>query len=151
MRPTRQQRSRRSNRQRGTALVELALVLPLLLLLSLMVMEGGEMIRTHIVLNNAAREGARFSTLQENQGNIAGIQQVVTDYAALNGVTIPASEITVVQTDTIPGPGGTLMWGSQVTVQHPYTMNYVPRLPGAKVGTTTLLYGRAEFRNFYGF
>lgn len=149
MRPTREQRTRKQNRQRGTALVEFAIVLPLLLLLSLMVMEGGQMIRTHIILNNAAREGARFSAVQDNIGNVAGIKQVVTDYAALNGVTIPASEITVVQADPIPGPGGVLMTASQVTVQHPYTMNYVPRLPGAQVGTTTLLFGRAEFRNLY--
>jgi Flp pilus assembly protein TadG len=149
MRPTRGPRPRISNRQRGAALVELAVVLPLLMLLSLMVMEGGQMIRTHIILNNAAREGARFSAVQDNIGNIAGIKQVVTDYAALSGVTVSANEITVVQADPIPGPGGALMTASQVTVQHPYTLNYVPRLPGAQVGTTTLLFGRAEFRNFY--
>jgi Flp pilus assembly protein TadG len=148
MRPTRQH-SRKWDRQRGTALVELAVVLPLLLLLSLMVMEGGAMIREHIIVNNAAREGARFSSLPENAGNVAGIKQVVTDYAALNRVTIPAGEITVTQTEAIPGPDGVFMAGSRVTVQHPYTMTYVPRLPGAQVGTVTLLYGRAEFRNLY--
>lgn len=135
--------------ERGTALVELAIMLPLLLLLSLLVMEGGEMIRQHIVVNNAAREGARFSTLPENNGNLSGIKQVVTDYAATNGVTVPAAQVTVIQNDPVPGANGVLMNASRVTVQHPFTMLYVPKLPGAQVPTVTVLYGRAEFRNFY--
>jgi Flp pilus assembly protein TadG len=135
--------------ERGTALVELAIVMPLLLLLSLMVMEGGAMIRTHIVINNAAREAARFSSLEENAGNVAGIQQVAVSYAAMNNVTISAAEVTVTQTLTVPGPNGVLMTASEVTVQHPYTMLYVPKLPGAQVNAITVLFGRAVFRNFY--
>ena len=137
------------NRQRGTALVELAVVLPLLLLLSLMVMEGGAMIRTHIVLNNAAREGARFSTLEENANKVDEIKQVVVSYAGMNGVTISAAEVAVNQTVVVPGPNGVFMTASEVTVQHPYTMNYVPKLPGAQVSEITVLFGRAVFRNFY--
>jgi Flp pilus assembly protein TadG len=147
MRPTERLRKRRP--ERGTALVELAVMLPLLLLLSLMVMEGGEMIRTHVVINNAAREGARFSSLPENVGNVDGIKQVVAAYAAMNRVTIPVGEVTVLQEDPIVGPAGIWMTASRVTVQHPYTMNYVPKLPGAQVSEITLLYGRAEFRNLY--
>jgi Flp pilus assembly protein TadG len=135
--------------ERGTALVELAIVTPLLLLLSLTVMEGGAMIRTHIVINNAAREGARFSSLEENAGNVSGIQQVVVSYAAMNGVTISAAKVAVTQTVAVPGPNGVWMTASEVTVQHPYTMEYVPRLPGAQVGEITMLFGRAVFRNFY--
>jgi Flp pilus assembly protein TadG len=135
--------------ERGTALVELAIVTPLLLLLSLMVMEGGDMIRTHIVINNAAREAARFSSLEENAGNISEIQQVAVSYAAMNGVTISAAEVTVTQTLAVPGPNGVLMTASEVTVQHPYDLQYVPKLPGAQVGEITVLFGRAVFRNFY--
>lgn len=142
-------RMRSRHPERGTALVELAIVTPLLLLLSLMVMEGGAMIRTHIILNNAAREGARFSSLEENKGNVAGIQQVVANYATMNGVTVPAAEVTVTQTLAVPGPNGVWIQASEVTVQHPYTLVYVPRLPGAQVGTITVLFGRAVFRNFY--
>lgn len=149
MRRTERTRLRQRCPERGTALVELAVMLPLLLLLSLMVMEGGAMIRTHIIINNAAREGARFSSLAENNGNVAGIKQVVSDYAAMNGVTVPAGEVTVLQTDPVPGPNGVLMESSRVTIQHPFTMNFVPKLPGAQVDATTLLYGRAEFRNLY--
>jgi Flp pilus assembly protein TadG len=142
-------RMRSRSPERGTALVELSIVMPLLLLLSLMVMEGGAMIRTHIVINNAAREAARFSSLEENAGNVAGIQQVAVSYAAMNGVTISAAEVTVTQTVAVPGLNGVLMTASEVTVQHPYTMLYVPRLPGSQVNAVTVLFGRAVFRNFY--
>jgi Flp pilus assembly protein TadG len=47
-------------RQRGTQILELALVLPVLALIVFIVLEGGELSRAHTVLNNAAREGARF-------------------------------------------------------------------------------------------
>src|SRR4029078_11960443 len=99
-------RMRSRSPERGTGLVELSIVMPLLLLLSIMVMEGGAMIRTHIVINNAAREAARFSSLEENAGNVAGIQQVAVSYAAMNNVTISAAEVTVTQTLTVPGPNG---------------------------------------------
>lgn len=142
-------RMRSLHPEQGTALVELAVVTPLLLLLSLMVMEGGAMIRTHVVVNNAAREGARFSSLEENAGNIAGIQQVVVSYAAMNGVSVSAAEVTVAQSVAVPGPNGVWMTASEVTVRHPYVLEYVPKLPGAQVGQVTVLFGRAVFRNFY--
>jgi Flp pilus assembly protein TadG len=135
--------------ERGTALVELAIVTPLLLLLGLMVMEGGDMIRTHIVINNAAREAARFSSTEDQHSSISDIQQVAVSYAAMNGVTISAAEVTVNQTLVVPGPNGVLMTASEVTVQHPYDLKYVPKLPGAQVSEITVLFGRAVFRNFY--
>jgi hypothetical protein len=54
-------------RERGSQLVEFALVLPLLLLLAFLVTEGAGMIRVHQVLNNAAREGARLATLEHSK------------------------------------------------------------------------------------
>ena len=47
-------------RQKGQALVELALTLPLILLLVLGAMDFGRMFTTKLVLNNAAREGAYY-------------------------------------------------------------------------------------------
>jgi len=45
---------------RGQALVEVALTLPLLLLLILGAMDFGRMFYTKIILTNAAREGANY-------------------------------------------------------------------------------------------
>lgn len=55
---------------RGTQLVEFALVLPLLLFISLGIIEGSSFIRVHQIINNAAREGARISTLPEIEATL---------------------------------------------------------------------------------
>ncbi|HLT95906.1 MAG TPA: TadE family protein [Acidimicrobiia bacterium] len=54
-------RSRRGE-ERGASLVEFAIIMPLLLLLIFSVFEFGRLVATHIALNTAAREGARFGT-----------------------------------------------------------------------------------------
>ena len=50
----------------------MALVLPLLTLLLIGIINMGLVIREHQVLQNAAREGARYSTLQGNRITTAG-------------------------------------------------------------------------------
>lgn len=49
--------------QRGQAMVELALILPILLLLVFGIIEFGRIYATNLMLNNAAREGARAASL----------------------------------------------------------------------------------------
>ncbi|HUR37732.1 MAG TPA: TadE/TadG family type IV pilus assembly protein [Terriglobales bacterium] len=141
--------SRGRRGERGTALAELAIVLPLLLFTSMVVFEGAAMIRTHQILNNAAREGARFAVQPENQGNTGGLQQAVIDYAALNDVSITAAQVSVDQGGSIPGPNGILMSSSVVTVTRPYTLNILPNIPGFNISNSVTLVGRAGFRNFY--
>ncbi len=51
---------RDSRRERGANLVELALILPFLLLLIAAIADFGRAFNSYIVINNAAREGARF-------------------------------------------------------------------------------------------
>lgn len=51
---------RDSNRERGANLVELALILPFLLLLIAAIADFGRAFNSYIVINNAAREGARY-------------------------------------------------------------------------------------------
>ncbi|MFB3916598.1 MAG: TadE/TadG family type IV pilus assembly protein [Terriglobales bacterium] len=50
------------SKERGTQVAEFAVALPLLLFLVLLVTEGAGVIRAHQVLNNIAREGARFAS-----------------------------------------------------------------------------------------
>src|SRR5690349_17754463 len=52
---------RKQNRQCGTQIAELAICLPLICLLVFAIIDGADMVRTHVLLNNAAREGARMS------------------------------------------------------------------------------------------
>jgi Flp pilus assembly protein TadG len=133
--------------ERGTAIPEFAVVLPLLLFLGVVVFEGAAMIRTHQVLNNAAREGARFAVLEEMEP--AQLQQVVVTYAALNDVEIEPAEVAVDQQQSIPGPDGALMSSSVVTVTHQYELEILPNIPGFSPTNSFTLVGRAEFRNFF--
>jgi Flp pilus assembly protein TadG len=49
------------DRERGANLVEMALILPLLLLLLAAIADFGRAFNSYIVINNAAREGARYA------------------------------------------------------------------------------------------
>jgi len=153
-------------RERGTQIVELAVVLPLLLFLALAVSEGAGMIRAHQVLNNAAREAARLSTVQENDGNIAFLQDTATCYAVRNGIDLPAGQVpswcpasptpaqcvsygvAVNQALLVPD-GSVLMPASQVTVTCAYRLHFLPRLPWFGVSGVIPLRVTAEFRNFW--
>ena len=134
---------------RGTQIAEMALVLPLLLFLGLAVSEGAGMMRVHQVLNNAAREAARASTLQENLGQTSAIRQIAISYCARNGVTIGAGQVTVNQAVPIPMANGIFMVASRVQVTYTYPLTYMPRVPFFNTPPNFTLGGAAEFRNFY--
>jgi len=51
--------------ERGQSLVEVALVVPILLLLLVSAVDAARAFDAHIVLKNAAREGARFGSLAD--------------------------------------------------------------------------------------
>jgi len=130
-------------------LLEFALVLPLLVLIVMLVLEGSRLVRTHQVLNNAAREGARLSVIKENEGSTDGIIAEVVAYATQNGVPLTAAGVTVTQNASIPTPSGTPMSASVVTVTYTYTMNYLSVFAWLGVPSQYPLQGSAEFRNFY--
>jgi Flp pilus assembly protein TadG len=142
-------RTKKSPREKGSVLMELALVLPLLILIVMLVLEGSKLVRTHQVLNNAAREGARLSVQPENQGATTDITTEVINYASQNGVPLAAGDITINQSALIAMPSGVSISASQVTVTHSYTMSYLSVFTFLGVPGTYTLRGSAEFRNFY--
>lgn len=85
----------RGTGERGTAMVEFALVLPLVMSLVLGIITGGSAYNRQLSLTNAVREGARFA-------------------ATLPGGTTWASDV---QTRTVDAAGGDLSSTSQVCVQ----------------------------------
>jgi Flp pilus assembly protein TadG len=154
------EKKRRS--ERGTQLLELALVLPLLLFLAMLVSEGSDFIRVHQVLNNAAREGAKFSSMLENDCNQAptpatcmtAIRNVVVQYASNNNVTIanPGTNVVVNQAADWVVPAATTagFYTSKVTVSYSYPIVYLRIAPGFTIPSSIVLVGASEFRNFYG-
>ncbi|UMZ75036.1 TadE/TadG family type IV pilus assembly protein [Natranaerofaba carboxydovora] len=62
--------SRTLRKDDGQALVELAFVLPILLLLVFGIIEFGNIYFAHLTLNNASREGARAGALRATQHGV---------------------------------------------------------------------------------
>ena len=56
--------------KRGQALVEMALILPLLILLLCGIIEFGRIFNTSLIISNASREGARKASLGANDTEI---------------------------------------------------------------------------------
>ncbi len=106
---------KRLRRADGQAMIEAALILPILLLVAVLIFEFGRAYQTWQILTNAAREGARIAVLptpppgggaavvaraymQAGQlSNFASAQIIVNNNASLsvNGVAVPASQVTI--------------------------------------------------------
>lgn len=66
-------------RDKGAAAVEMALVLPLLLLLVFGIIDFGRMLNAQITVTEAAREGARAAVIQNNRAAVEGrVAKLVT-------------------------------------------------------------------------
>lgn len=96
----------------GQAMVEFAIVLPVLILLVLGITEFGRALSALIVLQNAAREGARYGiTVYSDPNSNALIEDKVRQEAnALDGAADPIRlEVTITPADPgVRAPGGDL-------------------------------------------
>jgi len=155
----------RSSKQDGIQIVELAICMPLVILLLCIIIDGADFVRTHVVLNNAAREGARIASVCGGGGACPNIQAAVQAYVSgesnsrLPGCSasqLAAGNISVDQ--TVPwaytNSGGVTINGtaSQVTITYPYTFCYLPNVStlfGSGMSNTFTLKTSATFRNLY--
>jgi len=92
-------------RRRGQALVEVALTLPLLLLLILGAMDFGRMFYTKIILTNAAREGANYLSRNYHDTDFINVAKTaIKNEANSSGITVVDSEITILDCCTTGNP-----------------------------------------------
>lgn len=104
--------------KRGAAIVEMAVVTPLLLTLLFGVIEFGNSFMFRQILTNAAREGARTSAIQATADDSA-IRSAVRDaMSAVGGITIPDSAIEI--THWCKYADDTPNFTEKVTVTVPY-------------------------------
>jgi Flp pilus assembly protein TadG len=80
---------------KGQALVEIALVLPILLLLLFGIIEFGRILNAYIMVSNASREGARYSAVGHTD---VQVRQLVMD---------KTPNLNIVQSSIIINPGNT--------------------------------------------
>jgi hypothetical protein len=83
-------------------MVELALMLPLLLIVSIGVMDFGRAMHTYIAITNAAREGARYASHFPH--NAAKIRETVKQESAAGGVILQDDDIVMIVRDSEPEP-----------------------------------------------
>jgi Flp pilus assembly protein TadG len=102
----------------GAELLELAIALPILMLVIGGVIDFAILFQRYEVVTNAAREGARVAILPDYQ--IADIQSRVTSYLAASGLTDAAPAPGVAYDSTEVTPGGPSIEVVTVTVQYPH-------------------------------
>jgi Flp pilus assembly protein TadG len=107
---------RKIRSERGLALLETALTLPLLMLAGVGAIEFGRAYQTSQVLTKAAREGARVAT-RPNSG-AGAVDAKVREFLQMGGLT---SDGTVgVTTATVAADRVAKAPGSEVTISYPF-------------------------------
>ena len=139
---------RRLGSERGTALLETALTIPLLLLVSVAIFEFGRAFQTWEVLTNAAREGARVAVLPSSTA--ASVQTRTKDY--LNAGALAGNTASVIVTPTTISIGGANASATKVTVNYPFqfmVLQPVAKLvvKGTQLGKPITMSASAEMRN----
>jgi len=136
----------RRNRERGAALLEAAVTIPLILLISVGIFEFGRAYQTQQVLTNAAREGARLAVLEGPTD--ADVRTRVNNYLTGGGLTSqPDGNIAVNR--TVPFNGAT---ASQITITYPFqfmVLNPIVRMvvPSSTTGEAINMSAAALMRN----
>ncbi len=109
----------------GAALIEFAIVLPLMLLVLFGTIDFGLLFQRYQVVTNAAREGARIAVLPGYSD--ADIQARVAQFLTAGGLNEAPIVPPPVRTPT-PLPGGQCINVVSVTVDYPYAYSAVGAL-----------------------
>lgn len=138
------------HRERGSAMVETAITIPILLLMIVGIFEVGRAYETWQVLTNAAREGARSSIVPS--GNNATTTALIRRYMADGQLTRSGDASVVVNRNASITVNGTNIGATLVTVDYPFEfimLQPVARLvaPGGTVGEDITMRATALMRN----
>jgi Flp pilus assembly protein TadG len=114
-------RPRSGDPRAGQALVEFALVAPILLLLLLGIVDFARAWNVYEVLTDAAREGAREAVV-DNGRSEAEVRQIIIDAAARAGVEVADADI------QITGMGSGRGNPTTVRIEHLYPLRFVGAL-----------------------
>ncbi|HKY21892.1 MAG TPA: TadE/TadG family type IV pilus assembly protein [Vicinamibacterales bacterium] len=138
------------NSERGAAMIEAAIMTPILLLLMVGIFEVGRAYETWQVLTNAAREGARISVLPNSDVNTT--EALVRQYMT-NGQLSRAGDAPVgVDKNASLTVNGTTFGASLVTVDYPFQFMVLQPVaqmivPGTTTGSAITMRATALMRN----
>jgi len=129
-------KNQRKIRDSGSALVEVALVLPIILVLAMGMLDFGRAFHTKSLLDQAAREGCRLAVV--TAPDVALVQSRVTSILATGGITPGA--ITVI------GPDASRMITVTVNATFTFATPGVFAFVGASFGNTLSMAGQTTMR-----
>jgi Flp pilus assembly protein TadG len=124
-------KSRAGGRQRGDAIVELALLVPIMMLMLFGVVELGRVVDAWIVVNNAAREGAREAAMAYPDSATTSTAQSAT-LAYLASGFAPRGDISATSVPNVQLTTDTVQVTAQADVQI-YTPVFQSMLGGQAV------------------
>ena len=129
--------SRRARtRQRGQALVEMAIVVVLFLSLSLGIIEFGRAWMIANMITHAARNGARIAATSASRSNGTITNTAAIQTEVLNQIKTVVSTTGFSVNVTQPNPNGLPMAQVQVTGSVPYLFHLIPGMTSFPVNRT---------------
>jgi len=141
---------KRIRSERGAALLEAAITIPMLLLVSVGIFEFGRAYQTWQILTNAAREGARIAVLPDPTPGV--VETRVREYMTAGQLSGADSAAVNVDRSATLVVNGANVSASQVIVDYPFTfmvLGPVARMvsPGSTVGDALTMRAQATMRN----
>src|SRR5262249_53904689 len=94
--------------ERGQSTVELAIMLPLLVILLIGIVDVGVGINAYATVTNASREGAMYAVLHPNASPAAIVSAATSRSAPLAGVSVSTSYYSSASATFVPWPSGGL-------------------------------------------
>jgi len=123
----------RYRNERGAALIETAITIPLLMLVCVGIFEFGRAYQTWQVLTNASREGARVACLEGTTD--ADVRTRVNDYLRVGGLPAqPDSNIAVDRNVPLTATAT----GSRIQVNYPFNFMVLNPIVRLVVSTSTV-------------
>jgi len=104
---------------RGAALLEMALTLPMMLLVAAGIFEFGRAYQTWQIITNAAREGARIAVLPGTTDTM--VSDRVKTYMSDGQLSDSAAATVAIQRDATIAMGAGTATASKITVNYPFT------------------------------
>ena len=138
---------KRFRSQKGAALIEAAVTIPLILLIAVGIFEFGRAYQTWQVLTNAAREGARLAVISGSTD--ADVTTTVRNYMQAGNLdNYATATVTITRNVALTGPDT----GSQVQIAYPFQFMVVQPViqlidAASSTGTPITLQATALMRN----
>lgn len=127
-------------KEQGQAIVEMALILPIILMLVFGIVEFGRILQTYMVVTDLSREGARAGAVGKSDAQIV---TVVDNNATAAGLDTGNPDYIVTITPSSLGPRAR---GSSVMVQVSYSVHIIAPIISNIIGDPYVLTSQTTMR-----